>query len=106
MPGPQAGPDGSEGMDEKMMERMAAMFAGLRVAMSFVVPGEIIESNAMQVEGKRASWIYDIDEDPKILSKLGKQEEMRLVFLGEGLDLKVPRGPSKDEEPENTDYPE
>ena len=60
MPGPQAGPDGSEGMDEKMMERMAAMFAGLRVAMSFVVPGEIIESNAMQVEGKRASWIYDI----------------------------------------------
>ena len=98
MPGSQSGPGGGSGMDEQMMQGMASMFAGLRVVMTVVAPGQVIESNATQVEGNRASWIYDIDEDPQILSKLGGREEMRLVFSGEGLDLTIPDEPSKQED--------
>lgn len=61
--------------------------AGLRIAMTFVVPGEVLESNATQAAGNRASRVYDLDADPKILSRLDGQEEMRLVFSGKGLDL-------------------
>lgn len=74
-------------MDEKMVQGMAAMFAGLHIEMNVVVPGEVIESNATQVEGNRASWVYDIAEDPQVLTKLNGKEEMRLVFSGKGLDL-------------------
>jgi len=87
LPGSPAGSEDAQGMDEKAMQAMAAMFAGLRIAMTVAVPGEIIETNATQVEGNRASWVYDIDKDPQILSKLGGQEELRLVFSGKGLDL-------------------
>lgn len=85
MPGGGAG--AGPATDEQMLEGMSAMFAGLRIVMTVVVPGEAIESNATQVEGNRASWIYDLDKDPQILKKLDGQDEMRLVFSGEGLDL-------------------
>jgi len=87
LPGSQTESEGAQGMDEKAMQAMAAMFAGLRIAMTVAVPGEIIDTNATQVEGNRASWVYDIDKDPQILSKLGGEEELRLVFSGKGLDL-------------------
>jgi len=102
MPGPEAstGAGTSEGsaaaggeasgapdMGAQMMQGMAAMFAGLRIAMTVVVPGEIIESNATQVEGNRASWVYDIDKDPQVLTKLGGQDKMRIVFSGKDLEL-------------------
>jgi len=85
--GPQAGSEGAQGMDDKAMQAMATMLSGLRIAMTVAVPGEVIETNATQVEGNRASWVYDIDKDPQVLSKLGGKEELRLVFSGEGLDL-------------------
>ena len=71
----------------QMMEGMAAMFAGLRIAMTVVVPGEVIESNATRVEGNRASWVFDIEDDPQVLNKLQSQEELRVVFAGEGVEL-------------------
>ncbi|MCG6859815.1 MAG: hypothetical protein LJE70_00780 [Chromatiaceae bacterium] len=82
-----SGSAGGQGMDAQMMEGMAAMFAGLRVAMTVMVPGKIIESNATKVDGNRASWIFDIEEDPQVLSKLQSKGQMRLVFSGEGLNL-------------------
>jgi hypothetical protein len=85
MPGGDAG--GEEAMEEKMMQAMTAMFAGLHIELNVVVPGRVIESNATRTEGNRASWVYDIDQDPQVLNRLGGKEEMRLVFSGDGLDL-------------------
>lgn len=102
MPGAQGQgePGQSPAEDEKMMQAMTAMMAGLRIALTVNAPGEIIESNAMQVEGKRASWVFDIDEDPQVLSKLQGQEEMRVVFAGKGLDLSpVSSDPAADGSP-------
>lgn len=87
-----AGADGSgvggEGvdMDPAMMQQMAAIFAGMRIATNVIVPGRVIESNATSVEGNRASWVFDVDKDPSVLSKLGNLD-MRLVFSGEDVDL-------------------
>jgi len=74
--------EGAPEMDETMMEGMAAMFAGMRIAATVVVPGKILETNATEVEGNRASWIYDVDKDPRALVKLQQTKEMRLVFGG------------------------
>ncbi len=78
--------DGDDPMAAAMMEQMAAMFAGLRIANSVVVPSKILESNATSVDGNKATWVFDIDEDPSILSKLNSMD-LRMVFAGEGVDL-------------------
>ena len=70
----------------QMMQQMSAMFAGLRIVTSVVVPTKIIDTNATEVEGDKASWVFDIDEDPAVLSKLDNTR-MRVVFAGEGLSL-------------------
>ena len=79
------GGDGEE-MQAQMMQQMSAMFAGLRIVTSVVVPTKIIDTNATEVEGDKASWVFDIDEDPAVLSKLDNTK-MRVVFAGEGLSL-------------------
>lgn len=76
-----------EGPDNPQMEQMmAAMMAGFQVATSITVPGEVLETNAHQTEGKTVSWKFDIDEDPKAFSKMNK-ETPYVVFAGEGLTL-------------------
>lgn len=81
---PAGGED--DGMAEAMMQQMATMFAGLRIATSVVAPGEVLESNATSVEGNKATWVFDIDEDPSVLSKLGAMD-LQMTFSGEGVDL-------------------
>ncbi len=78
----EMGSEGAPEMDEQMMQGMAAMFAGMRIASTVVVPGKILESNATEVSGNQASWIYDVDQDPQALVRLQRGEEMRLVFSG------------------------
>jgi hypothetical protein len=80
------GGDPEDPMAAAMMEQMAAMFSGLRIATSVVVPSEILESNATSVDGNKATWVFDIDEDPTILSKLNSMD-LRMVFAGEGVNL-------------------
>jgi hypothetical protein len=79
---------GGEGkqMQEQMMQQMAAMFAGLRIVTRVVVPTKIIDTNATEVDGNKASWVFDIDKDPNVLTKLDNTR-MRVVFAGEGLSL-------------------
>lgn len=83
---PAAGPGDEEALSAAMMQQMSAMFAGLRIESTVVVPTEIVETNATEVSGNRASWVYDIDEDPGVLSKL-EDLDLRVVFAGDGLEL-------------------
>lgn len=77
-----------EGGDESaaMMQQMAAMFAGMRIAMTVVVPGEIITTNATEVSGQTATWVFDVDEDPSVLTRLDDMD-LEVVFAGKGLTL-------------------
>lgn len=84
----EAGSDMDE-MDPEMLNQMAAMFAGMRIANQFVVPTEIIETNATEVDGRSAAWIYDIENDPAILTQL-QDFNMRVVFSSEGASIAAP----------------
>ena len=48
---------GMEGMDE-MLENI---FAGLKIAMSIQVPGEVVEHNATRTEGKNLIWEFNME---------------------------------------------
>jgi len=80
------GEDAEDPMAAAMMEQMAAMFAGLRISTSVVAPSEILESNATSVDGNKATWVFDIDKDPTVLSKLNGMD-LKMVFSGDGVDL-------------------
>jgi len=85
------GPTGSDGagddpMQDQMMQQMAAMFAGMRIANRVIVPTEIIETNATDVDRRTASWVFDIDEDPTVMTKLD-HVDMRVVFASDGASL-------------------
>jgi hypothetical protein len=73
-------------MTDEMLQQMATMFAGMRIANRVVVPTEIIETNATEVEGRTAAWVYDIDKNPKVMKEL-EQLNMRVVFSGEGVSI-------------------
>jgi hypothetical protein len=70
-----------------MMEQMKPMFAGMRIAMTIKVPTKVLETNATEHNDNSASWIYDIDKDSDALSKM--QNDMKLVFVGKGVNLPV-----------------
>lgn len=76
-----------EEMSAAMMQSMAPMFAGMRIAQHINVPGDIVKSNATKVDGQTASWIYDIDEDPTVIQKMQKMT-IELEFDGSGVDIK------------------
>lgn len=80
------GSPGQEDMNPEMMQQMAAMFAGMRIATSVVVPTSIVETNATEVSGQTASWVFDVDKDPSVLGKLDSMD-LRVVFAGDGLKL-------------------
>lgn len=72
--------------DAPMQAQMAAMFAGLRIVNTVVVPGEVIETNATSFDGQRASWVFDIEQDPDVLAKL-ETTDLTVTFSGQDLDL-------------------
>ncbi|WP_462319778.1 hypothetical protein [Halochromatium sp.] len=76
-------------MDPQMLKQMATMFAGMRIANRFVVPTEIIETNATEVDGQTAAWVYDIENDPAILTQL-QDFNMRVVFSSKGASIATP----------------
>lgn len=78
--------DGGDAAQAAMMQQMAAMFAGMRIATTVVAPTEVIESNATETDGRKASWVFDVDEDPTVLTKL-QNMNLRMVFKGKGVDI-------------------
>jgi hypothetical protein len=69
-----------------LMPQMTAMLAGFRIVQSIVVPGEIIKTNASRVDGRRASWVFDIADDPDVMQTLA-ETDLELVLSGEGVSL-------------------
>ncbi len=85
----QAGANGDDidsELEAQMLQQMAAMFAGLRIASRVVVPTEIIDTDATEVDGRTAAWIYDIEENPNVLTEL-RNIRMRVVFSSEGVSM-------------------
>jgi len=74
-------------MKEMMMQQMLPMLKGMKVAFRVKVPGEVIESNATEVDGNEVAWVYDVDKDPSFVLKSDKMEDMKVVFSGKGLSL-------------------
>ncbi len=73
-------------LEGAILQQMASLFEGMRIVSTVITPSAIIDSNADVVERKRASWIFDIDQDPAVLQRM-KTLEMRLVFDGKGVTL-------------------
>ena len=65
---------------------VAGRWGNVRVANAVVVPGEIIETNATSVDGNRAAWVFDIEQDPDVIAKL-QNTDLRVVFSGDGVAL-------------------
>jgi hypothetical protein len=82
-------PNETDDMDPQMLKQMAAMFAGMEISNHFVVPTEIIETNATQLDGRTASWVYDIGADPTVLTQL-QNFDMRVVFSSNGASIPLP----------------
>jgi len=70
----------------QLMQQMTTMLTGFRIAQTIVVPGDIIKTNAPQVDGRRASWVFDIEQDPNVIQTLA-DTDLELVFDGEGVKL-------------------
>ena len=83
---PAIGQGADDEMTDQMLQQMAAMFAGMRIASRVVVPTEIIETNATEVDGRMAAWIFDIDENPAVMKEL-ESLNMRVVFSSKGASL-------------------
>jgi len=79
-------PDGDPAEQQQMMQQMAAMFAGMRLANHIIVPTDIIETNATELDGNQASWVFDVEDDPMVLTKL-ENLRMRVVFSSEGISI-------------------
>ena len=71
---------------QQLMQQMTAMLAGLRIAQTIVVPGDIINTNATAVDGRSASWVFDIAEDPNVINTLN-ETDLTLTFAGDGVTL-------------------
>jgi len=50
------------------------------------LPGAVVETNADEKEGARATWIFDVDKDPRALER-AQRVAMRVVFEKPGLQL-------------------
>lgn len=77
---------GDEEMQPEMLQQMSAMFAGMHIANRVVVPSKIVETNATEVDGRTAAWVYDIDKDPSIMTQL-ENLDMRVVFSSDGVSI-------------------
>ncbi|MHC4913905.1 MAG: hypothetical protein ACYTGB_00320 [Planctomycetota bacterium] len=78
--------------DPQAAAQMGAMFkqmlAGFKMTVKYTLPGDIVESNADETDGRTVTWILDAEDANfmKKADKLGKQG-MRVVFEGGGLKL-------------------
>ena len=87
------------GQDDKVPsaeeQQMAkAMMAGLKVSIKVRVPGDIIETTAPVKDARTAAWTLDIS-DEKFFEKSAEfgKKGMKVVFKGEGLNLKEFKAP-------------
>jgi hypothetical protein len=71
---------------QELMQQMAQLLAGFRIAQTLIVPGDIIETNAPEVDGRTATWVFDIEQDPNVIQTLN-ETDLSLTFSGDGVEL-------------------
>lgn len=69
------------------------MMAGFKVVVQVKTPGPIAESSSTDLEGRTATWTFDIDKDWKAFAELD-QLDMWVVFEDEGAEAQ--QNPKKD----------
>ncbi len=67
-------------------ELMGGMLAGFRAELSVEVPGPIVNANADTNGERRATWVFDLEHDPRALSR-AQHMDLRIIFNGAGLSL-------------------
>ena len=72
--------------NEEQMKAMLPMFKGLRMALTFNTPTDIIETTAQTKSARSATWIYDLDTDPNALIQMNK-DQVKVVFDGKGCTI-------------------
>ncbi len=65
---------------------MAELMKGFRVVMRIKTPSPILETNAPRKTADTATWILDLQEDPKALDK-AQRLSIRVVFDGKGVNI-------------------
>jgi len=85
-----ASPDdmSQEDMQKSMavMQKMMAHMSDLDILMKITVPGDVIESNAPQVDGRTSIWKVD---SSNMMEQQGELEPM-ITFSGKGVKIKAP----------------
>lgn len=80
---------GTPGADDPEMEQMIRdMMKGFKVAVRINTPGKVLDTSAPEHDNGSASWVFDLDQDPKALEKLAGLD-MWIRFDGSALDLPV-----------------
>lgn len=72
--------------NKEQMKAMLPMFKGLRIAMKFNTPGDIISTTAPIKEARSAQWVFDVDKDPDSFLEMD-QTKMEIVFDGAGCTI-------------------
>ena len=77
-----------EDMEKSMavMQKMMAHMNDLDILMKITVPGDVIESNAPQVDGRTSVWKID---PTNMMEQQGELEPV-ITFSGKGLKIKAP----------------
>ncbi len=77
---------GDEEMDPAQMEMMMPMLSGMRIAVKINTPTDIISTTAPVKTARSAQWVFDADEDPESIMKMG-QTRMEVIFDGRGVSI-------------------
>lgn len=73
--------------DPLVGEKVSPFLNGLRIISRIGLPGDIRSSSSISSDGRRATWEWDYDKDPRVLSRLAR-EKMVIVFDGSGANLR------------------
>ncbi|HMP76183.1 MAG TPA: hypothetical protein PKE12_07805 [Kiritimatiellia bacterium] len=76
----------SAAVEDEMYDFMVGMMKGFRATLSIETPGDILDSNSDETDGRKASWRFDLAKDPDAL-KRAQQLNLRVRFSAEGLAL-------------------
>ncbi len=86
---PMGGDDigiGEEEMDPAQMQMMLPMLAGMRISVKITTPTDIISTTAPVKTARSAQWVFDADDDPESIMKMG-QTKMEIIFDGQGVSI-------------------
>ncbi len=78
---------------QAMMAMMEPMLKGLRMEFTIVMPNALTTTNAHKKEGRRATWVYDMDKLKELGALEGKMDEnqmkMKAACSAKGVTLSL-----------------